>query len=312
VAARPSPSVRVCFEEELCGDPVSGRWFWRSLDYWRSRPTSPLKPPLARLRGTIADASGAVLPGVTVELSGEAQIGGAQTAVTDRNGQFRFTSLSPGTYTVKASLEGFKMVILQDVRVEVGRTFEVALSLEVGSLQETVTVRGESPLVDTARSAVTVNYPQEFLKNTPVDRFSVFDMFQMTPGISPSQVQDSTQSSAFGSNTNENQYQIDGTDITSPTNSQMWPFPNTDIVEEMELVGVGAPAEYGGMQGAVFNVVTKSGGNEVRGLANWFSQFQGLTGGGSGPISIVVISSPSPAPTPAFSPRTHRTVCSRS
>jgi hypothetical protein len=109
-------------------------------------------------------------------------------------------------------------------------------------------------------------------------RFSVFDYFQMTPGISSTQVQDSTTSSAFGSNTNENQYQIDGTNITSPTAGQMWPYPNTDIVAEMELVGVGAPAEYGNMQGAVFNIVTKSGGNALRGLFNWFSQYQATTG----------------------------------
>ena len=100
----------------------------------------------------------------------------------------------------------------------------------------------------------------------------------MTPGISSTQVQDSTTSSAFGSNTNENQYQIDGTNITSPTAGQMWPYPNTDIVAEMELVGVGAPAEYGNMQGAVFNIVTKSGGNTLKGLLNWFSQYQATTG----------------------------------
>ena len=65
-------------------------------------------------------------------------------------------------------------------------------------------------------------------------RFSVFDYFQMTPGISSTQVQDSTTSSAFGSNTNENQYQIDGTNITSPTAGQMWPYPNTEVVVDRD------------------------------------------------------------------------------
>jgi hypothetical protein len=229
------------------------------------------------LRGAVTDESGAILPGVTVELSGQAQIGGAQTAVTDRSGQYRFQNLSPGLYVLKVSLQGFKTLVRSDLRVEVGRTFDVDFRLEVGSLEETVTVSAESPLVDGASTAVTTNYNAEVLQNTPMTRFSVFDMFQFTPGVSPTQIEDSTTQSAYGSNTNENQYQIDGTNITSPTSGQMWPYPNTDIVEEFELIGVGAPAEYGNMQGAVFNVVTKSGSNQVKGVANWFGQYQAIT-----------------------------------
>jgi hypothetical protein len=229
------------------------------------------------LRGTVTDESRSILPGVTVELTGQSQIGGVQTTVTDRNGQFRFQNLTPGVYALKVTLEGFKTVVRDGVRVEVGRTFDVDFNLEVGSLQETITVTAESPLVDGSSTALTTNYNQEVLKNTPMTRFSVFDMFQFTPGVSPTQIEDSNSSSAYGSNTNENQYQIDGTNITAPTNGQMWPFPNTDIVEEFELIGVGAPAEYGNMQGAVFNVVTKSGSNNLRGLINWFSQYQALT-----------------------------------
>ena len=230
------------------------------------------------LTGTVIDQSDAVMPGVTVELTGEAQIGGAQVAITDGEGRFRFASLAPGAYEMTATLAGFKTVILEGVQVQVGRTFDVGITLELGSLEETITVTGESPLVDVASTAVTTNYSQEMVKNLPVTRFSVFDLFQMVPGVASSQVQESTRSSAFGSNTNENQYQIDGTDITSPTSGGMWPYPNTDVVEELEFIGVGAPAEYGNMQGAVFNVVTKSGANDVNLLSNWYSQYQSLTG----------------------------------
>ena len=227
------------------------------------------------LRGTVRDISGAILPGATVEVTGAA---GTQTAVADANGQYRFQALTPGVYGLKATLDGFKTIVMEGLRVEIGRTFDVDLGFEVGAMAETVTVTGESPLIDTSQSSVTVNYSEELIQATPVLRFSVFDYFQMTPGIASTQVQDSTTSSAFGSNTNENQYQIDGTNITSPTAGQMWPYPNTDIVASMELVGVGAPAEYGNMQGAVFNIVTKSGGNAMTGLLNWFSQYQATTG----------------------------------
>src|SRR5687768_17952233 len=117
-------------------------------------------------------------------------------------------------------------------------------------MTEMVTVTGESPLIDTSQSSVTVNYSEELIQATPVLRFSVFDYFQMTPGISSTQVQDSTTSSAFGSNTNENQYQIDGTNITSPTAGQMWLYPNTATFARMELVAFAAPAEYGTMKAA--------------------------------------------------------------
>lgn len=230
------------------------------------------------LQGTVADQSGAVLPGVTVELTGERQIGGAQVAVTDQSGQFRFPTLAPGLYVLRASLAGFKTVIREGVQVQVGRTFNVDFSLELGSLEESITVTGESPIVDVAATAVTTNYSQEMVKNLPVTRFSVFDLFQMVPGVSSTQVQDSTRSSALGSSTDENQYRLDGTDLTSPTSGGMHPYPNTDIVEELEFIGVGAPAEYGNLQGAVFNVVTKSGSNDVHALGNWFSQYDPLTG----------------------------------
>ena len=120
------------------------------------------------LRGTVADASGAVLPGATVELTGAA---GTQTAVADGNGQYRFPALTPGVYTLKATLDGFKTILMEGVRVEVGRTFDVDLRFEVGAMAELVTVTGESPLIDTSQSSVTVNYSEELIQATPVLRF---------------------------------------------------------------------------------------------------------------------------------------------
>jgi hypothetical protein len=266
--------------------PVSPRFLFTILVSLLLTAPAAAQTTTGSLQGKVADGSGAVLPGATVELSSQAQIGGVQSAVTDRLGVFRFQRLSPGIYSIKVAMDGFKSIVRDGIRVEVGRTFEVDFGLEVGSINETVTVSAESPLVDTASAAVTTNYNSEILKNTPITRFSVFDMFQFTPGVSPSQIEDSNASSAYGSNTNENQYQIDGTNITAPTNGQMWPFPNTDIVEEFELIGVGAPAEYGNLQGAVFNVVTKSGSNNLRGTINWFSQYDGLTANNTPDVAL--------------------------
>ena len=77
---------------------------------------------------------------------------GTQTVVADANGQYRFQALTPGVYALKATLDGFKTILMEGLRVEVGRTFDVDLRLEVGAMAETVTVTGESPLIDTSQS----------------------------------------------------------------------------------------------------------------------------------------------------------------
>src|SRR5439155_2048133 len=100
--------------------------------------------------GTIADSSGAVLPGATVTLSNPlGSIGGNQSAVTDDRGAFQFLRLVPGTYTVKADLQGFRPAVQTDVVVNADATARVDLKLEIGTLEEGVTVKGESPLLDT-------------------------------------------------------------------------------------------------------------------------------------------------------------------
>ena len=77
---------------------------------------------------------------------------------------------------------------------------------------------------------------------------------------------------SFGSATTDNSYQLDGTDFTAPLTGAAWPWPNTDAIEEIEVLSLGAPAEYGNLQGAVFNVVTRQGSNEFHGDANFYYQ----------------------------------------
>mgnify|MGYP001289178822 CR=1 FL=1 len=116
------------------------------------------------LRGVVSDASGAVLPGVTVELTGPALIGGPKTAVTDDRGQYRFPNLAPGLYTLTASLAGFQTMRREGIRVEVGSQFDIDFKMSVGALSETVNVRGATSMVDTSRSAMTTTVPTELLE----------------------------------------------------------------------------------------------------------------------------------------------------
>ncbi|HEX9636780.1 MAG TPA: TonB-dependent receptor [Acidobacteriota bacterium] len=231
------------------------------------------------IQGTVSDETGAVLPGVIVEASSEALIAGKLTTSTDEKGRYRFPTLRPGSYTLTFNLPGFTVVTRPNLRVTVGATISENIDLTLATVEQTLTVTGEAPLIDTTSTEVTTNYTQEFLENTPVSRFTFFDLLQSAPGVSQSSFDNTaSRSMAYGSNGNENMYQLDGTDLTAPLTGAAWPWPNTDVIEEIEIIGLGAPAEYGNMQGAVFNVVTKSGGNEFHGDANFFYQSDALTG----------------------------------
>jgi hypothetical protein len=209
--------------------------------------------------GRIVDESGSVLPGVTVTLRG-AGVPGAPTSVTNETGSYRFPLLPPGTYSVEYTLTGFTTLKREQIPVAVGQTVELDVSMKVGALEESITVSGESPVVNLASSEVSTAYNRQWVENAPVKRFSYFDLINSAPGVNAtSNVGQATAAQSLGNSTNENSYQIDGTDISST------PWLSTDAVEEVEVLQLGASAEYGNVQGAVFNVVTRMGSNQFHG-----------------------------------------------
>ena len=232
--------------------------------------------------GTVKDATGATLPGVTVSLKGPGIVG-TQTAVTNDAGFYRFAALPPGTYSLSFALSGFGTLTREGVRVSLGSTSEENSALKLSQLAEEITVRGEASVVNTQGNEVATNYDKDWVRNAPVPRFSFFDLINAAPGVSAATSEaggsiTSTRSSSLGGSSSDNNYQIDGTDLTSPSDGNAWPYPNTDAIEEIQVLSLGAPAEYGNVQGAVFNVVTRQGSNVFHGDANFYYQSNGLTG----------------------------------
>ena len=159
-----------------------------------------------------------------------------------------------------------------------GGTAEVGVQLKVSTQPETITVVGRSRRWWTRPpTQVATNYSREWVENAPVRRFTFFDLINAAPGVSPS-TSTSSRSQSFGSATNENMYLLDGTDFTAPLTGAAWPWPNTDAIEEVQVLSLGAPADYGNLAGAVFNVVTRQGSNTFHGDANFYYQHQSLTG----------------------------------
>lgn len=214
----------------------------------------------ATLTGTVTDTSGAVLPGVTVTVKGETLIGGTRSVVTDETGSYRFPALPPGTYTVTTELSGFKPNS-HDVRLQLGQTITIDAKLEVGGLSETVNVAGTSPVVDVKSSSSSKNLDTQVLENIPFgSRFGPGAM-TLAPGVNPNNT------SAYGSGgSSSNSYQIDGVDVSDPEGGTVWVFANYNWIQEVQVIGLGASAEYGGFTGVASNSLFRSGSNKFRGL----------------------------------------------
>ena len=213
------------------------------------------------LTGTVTDASGAVLPGVTVSVTSEALIGGSRSAVTDENGVYRFPTLPPGTYAVSAELSGFKPFTQQEVRLQLGQTLTVDPRLEVGGFEDRITVAGGAPVVDVKSSAAQKNLTEEVMENIPfTSRFGPGAML-LAPGVNPNNY------SSYGSGgSSSNAYMIDGVDVSDPEGGTIWVFANHNWIQEVQVIGLGANAEYGGFTGVASNSLFRSGSNMFKGL----------------------------------------------
>jgi hypothetical protein len=228
--------------------------------------------------GTVKDAQGGVLKGAVVRVSSPALMGGPATSTTDEKGQLRFPTLPPGLYVLDIELTGFQGYHEEGIPVGAGGTIEKSVSLAVG-LSELVVVEGNGSRIEARGSGFETRFRYEDLKAIPSRRASMFDLIRAAPGISPTSPSSGTVTtiSAFGSGTNENQFLFDGTNFTCPCNGVARAEPGVDLIQEIHVQSVGASAEYGNVQGAVINVVTRQGGDRFLYDASYYGQFAGLT-----------------------------------
>src|SRR5499427_4691726 len=248
-----------------------------------------LRPAMAQgvgaIGGTVTDASGAVMPGVTVTLSNpRGSIGGNQEAFTDARGTFQFLRLVPGTYTVKAELEGFRTAVLENIVVNADVTARADLKLEIGTLQEGITVTGESPLLDTTSALKQTVLSREVLDSLP-NRIDVWSVARVIPSVVLSKVdvggsESFLQSTAtvHGSN-NENGFLIDGMDVSNldgnGTGAVLYLDPYAFQETNYQTSGGGTAISSKG--GLLFNMVTKTGTNQFHGGAMFNGANHGMS-----------------------------------
>jgi hypothetical protein len=225
--------------------------------------------------GKATDQSGAALPGVTVTLSGPALLQ-PQTAVTSETGTYQFPRLNIGTYTVKFELTGFKIVVQQDIIITVGFSAPVNAKLEISTVQETITVTGESPVVSTRETGTKQTFTNELLQTIPSAR-DPWVILQQTAGIAMDRENiggnQSGQQSNYvsrGGNPTNNKWSLDGVDITDMSATGASPgYYDFDAFQEMTINtgGVDVTQQTGGVG---INLVTKSGSDKFHGSSRYY------------------------------------------
>jgi Carboxypeptidase regulatory-like domain/TonB-dependent Receptor Plug Domain len=224
--------------------------------------------------GKVTDESGAILPGVTVTVTGPVLLQ-PLTAATSETGTFQFPRLAVGTYQVKFELPGFKTIVREDIRVTVGFSANVSTQLGVSAIQETVTVSGESPVVDTKEVGTKQTFTTEMLQSIPSAR-DPWVILQQTAGIAMDRENVggnmSGQQSNYisrGANPTNNKWSLDGVDITDMSATGASPsYYDFDAFQEMTIStgGVDVTQQTGGVG---INLVTKSGSDRFRGSARY-------------------------------------------
>jgi hypothetical protein len=213
--------------------------------------------------GQVTDKEGKPLPAASVSISGPALMG-IETYVTSETGLFRFSSLRPGEYELRAEMPGFKSYVFQSVIVTVGRTTELVIRLEEAPTEEEVSLTAASPVVDIESSRVSVNYSAQFLASIPMNR-DLYDIQNSIPGAVSEEADYRRTSSILGGTVRSQLYSLDGMPLNDPTTSHSLVNINVDVYEEIEFVLGAHPAEVGQTDSTYINIVAKSGSNRYAG-----------------------------------------------
>src|SRR6266849_1123035 len=228
------------------------------------------------LRGYIKDEQGGALPGVTVAARSEALIQPV-SSLTDGDGYYRLINLPPGTYEVSADLSGFAAFKRQGVLLRAGANFEVDITMKIAALSETITVAGESPMLEVSNPSNVLNISGEFQREMPIQaRRNWSDFLEITPGVHSRPFDDgSGRMVYFGHSTEHFAHvvQLEGAIASNYQDAQItYVAMGADMVSDTQVKtgGVDASAPMG--TGLNINVTTKSGGNTFKGSAAYAYQ----------------------------------------
>ena len=235
------------------------------------------------IQGTVTDATGALLPGVTVEAV-NVSTSLTRTLTTGEDARFVFLQLPPGTYRLTFKIPAFATLVQEDVPLTVGQTVTLPVAMKVGGVAETVTVTGGTSVVDSTRTASATTLGTLTVENIPNLGRKFEDLLTLTPGVSIVQGPDGDEITFAGQRGVFNNISLDGGDYNNgffgeQAGGQRAAVDITlEAIKEFQVIATGAPAEFGRTAGGVVNVITKSGTNQKSGSLFHFQRIAALTG----------------------------------
>ncbi len=221
----------------------------------------------ATLVGTVTDSNGAAVAGATVTVM-EQSTGRKQTAVTNEEGNFTVPQLQPGKYDLRVEFTGFKSVLQSDLTLETDQTKRVNISMEVGTVTETVTVQDDVPsAINTETSSKGEVITPRQVQDLPLNGRNFTDLALLTPGVyrRPADDDQGEGLATAGTRTDASNFILDGTVNRSDRNAAVGVNTSVDSIQEFKVETSTYSAEFGRTAGAQINVVTKSGTNKFHG-----------------------------------------------
>ena len=245
--------------------------------------TVPAEAQFARaaVAGTVTDAAGLALPGVTVTVT-NTDTGAVRTVATSASGRYVMNGLVPGPYDAVFTLASFRTVRREAMQLLVGQEATLDVAMEIGGIEETVTVTAEAPVVDVSSKEIGSTVTTETMDVLPTQSRSFIDFAGLVPGVIPNVATGSTAADSIfvnGQDNNNNSFNVDGANndddvIGGSAGAQT--RTAIEAVQEFQILTTQFDAEFGRTQGGVINAVTKSGTNRFQGTGFYYRQDSGL------------------------------------
>ncbi len=224
------------------------------------------------IEGTVKDKQGLALAGAQVRVT-SAELAIDRTVTTESDGTYRVTTLPPGVYEIKAAKDGFQSEIFKNLEVTLNRTLDFDITMQVGSLNQTVEVDSATPLLETSASSTGSTITPQQIEDMPINGRNYLDLLQLVPGVSLNRQADPAGDDAtpiLGERGGNALFLIDGLPNRDNFNGGPSAQFNQDSILEFQVVTGGYKAEFGHASGGIINVVTRGGTNDWHGGVSAF------------------------------------------